>query len=331
MSDSAIQAEIINRLEMAVHPSFALLAGMKLDLFTPLKDGPLSAEELAGAIGVRTEKLTPLLYALVVSGLLTVEEDHFANTPEANYYLVRGRPAYIGERHKLWSWIWNAELQTAESIQSGVPQAKYDYTAMSKAELETFFRGTIAGAARSGRILVEQFDFSTYYSLLDAAGGSGGLAIAVTETYPHLSAWVVDLPSVTPFTRQFVDEAGASDRVKVISGDIVREPITGSYDVAILRAVIQVFSAEDARQVIKNVGAAVKPGGSIYILGDILDDTRLSPPNSVASNLVFINVYDEGQAYTEQEHKEWLVEAGFTEFGRAPLADGNEVIFGRKL
>ncbi len=50
-----------------------MLAGMQLDVFTPLKDGPLTAEQLAAALNVKAEKLSPLLYALVAAELLTVE------------------------------------------------------------------------------------------------------------------------------------------------------------------------------------------------------------------------------------------------------------------
>ena len=124
MSETTPQPEIIDRLEMAVHPSFALLAGMKLDLFTQLKDASLTVEEVAQVSDLKPDKLKPLLYALVAAGLLTVEDNRFTNSPEADYYLVRGRPAYLGDRHKLWSWLWNAELQTAETIQSGIPQAE---------------------------------------------------------------------------------------------------------------------------------------------------------------------------------------------------------------
>src|SRR2546423_933255 len=51
--------------------------------------------------------------------------------------------------------------------------------------------------------------------------------------------------------------------------------------------------------------------GGIYIIGQVLDNSRLSPPETVAGNLFFLNVFDEGQAYTEQEHQDWLTEAGF--------------------
>ena len=46
----------IETLADAVYPSFAMLAGMELDLFTPLKDGPLSADQIARAAGTDRAK-----------------------------------------------------------------------------------------------------------------------------------------------------------------------------------------------------------------------------------------------------------------------------------
>src|SRR6516165_12839220 len=65
----------IETLADAVYPSFAMLAGMELDLFTPLKDGPLTAEEIAGAAGTDRDKTVPLLQALVAIGLLKSDGD----------------------------------------------------------------------------------------------------------------------------------------------------------------------------------------------------------------------------------------------------------------
>ena len=41
------EENLIPRITAAVYPSFALLAGMQLDLFTPLNDGRMSAEQIA--------------------------------------------------------------------------------------------------------------------------------------------------------------------------------------------------------------------------------------------------------------------------------------------
>ena len=63
-----------------------------------------------------------------------------------------------------------------------------------------------------------------------------------------------------------------------------------------------------------NVGSVINPGGWLYVIGSgMLENSRLSPRTAVEMNLVFINVYDDGQSYTEDEHRSWLLEAGFDE------------------
>jgi len=69
-----------------------MLAGMQLDVFTPLKAGPMTAEQIANAIGVAPTRLRLLLYSLVVAGLLTEQDGRFSNTPEANQFLVKAIP-----------------------------------------------------------------------------------------------------------------------------------------------------------------------------------------------------------------------------------------------
>jgi hypothetical protein len=92
-----IKPTTISRHAFGVYPSIAMLAGMQLDVFTPLTDGPMTVAELASALSLSTQKLSRLLYALVHAGLLQLQGDRFANTPEADVYLVRGRPTYLGE------------------------------------------------------------------------------------------------------------------------------------------------------------------------------------------------------------------------------------------
>ena len=61
----------------------AMMAGIQLELFTLLKDKPRTLEHMAYALDVAPEKLRPLLYALVVAGLLNVVEGRFSNTTES--------------------------------------------------------------------------------------------------------------------------------------------------------------------------------------------------------------------------------------------------------
>jgi ubiquinone/menaquinone biosynthesis C-methylase UbiE len=326
------EENLIEKMATSVYLPFALLAGMQLDLFSSLKDEPMSAEQTAANLGVASAKLKPLLYALVVAGYLTVDSEVFSNTDAANRYLVKGSPSWVGDIHELLSTMWSAALKTAESIRTGSPQAKLDYSDMSQDNLRQFFQGEHPYAVEYGQDLVKRYDFSAYSSLLDVGGGSGGLAIAVTEACPHIQATVVDLPKITPVTHIYIDEAGAGNRVKVVSADVVRDPLPGSYDAAVMSAFIQVLSPDDARSAVQNVSKVMNPGGEIYIRGyGIIDDSRTSPQKLVGFNLVYINVYDEGQAYTEQEHRDWLEESGFGDFMRTILEDGSSIITARKI
>ena len=330
MTDSDPQPTTIEELEWAVWPSFALLAGIRLDLFTPLKDGPLSAEQLTDKLGVEADKLKPLLCALAAAGPLKVENSLFANSSEANRFLVRGLSTYRGGKHEVLLSNWQAGLRTAESIQTGAPQAKLDFAGASALELETFYRSNHAQAQRRGRELTATFDLSSHRSLPDVGGGSGGLAIAVTETHPHIQATVAELPTVTPITRRIVEEAGANGRVQVQSSDAINESLSGAFDAAVLSSFIQVISRDQARRALQNVGKVVNPEGAIYIRGDIVDDSSISPLGSVMRNLVYLNIYDQGQAYTEHEHREWLTAAGFADFERKILPDGFSMVRARK-
>jgi len=309
----------IEKLGSAVYPALAMVAGMQLDLFTPLGTGPMSAKQLAETMGLESAKLTQLLYVLVAAGLLTVEEGQFANTPEADNFLVRGKSTYLGGRHAFYTARYQEAMQTAASVRTGSPQAKLDFASMSLEALETYLSGLHPATMASGRDLLNHADFSSYRHLLDVGGGSGGLALAIAAACPQLHVTIIELPSVTQVTQRFIEQEGMTGRADVIMGDVVNGSLTGAYDVAVLRAFIQVLSPEEARHALHNLIQVLEPGSPIYILGQVLDNSRLSPPETVAFNLVFINVYDEGQAYTEHEYRSWLMKAGFTDFLRIIL------------
>ena len=48
-------------------------------------------------------------------------------------------------------------------------------------------------------------------------------------------------------------------------------------------------------------------------------------------NLIFLNMFDDGQAYTESEYLNWLTDAGFTDVSREPHMMGADLISARKI
>jgi len=199
----------VERLADAVYPSFALLAGMELDLFTPLKDGPLAADEIAQAAQTDRAKTTPLLHALVAIGLLKFDGAKFSNSEEADQFLVQGRPNYIGMRHRAYRRRWNSVLSVVETIRTGVPQRGMDYAALPNDVRESFYRGTFTECLAAGRELARSQNFSGIRSLVDVGGGSGGLAIAMAEAWPDLCVTIADLPATMAVAQRYINEAGS--------------------------------------------------------------------------------------------------------------------------
>jgi hypothetical protein len=62
----------------------------------------------------------------------------------------------------------------------------------------------------------------------------------------------------------------------------------------------------------------------------MLDDSRLAPVESVGFNLIFLNIFDDGRAYTEGAYRAWLTAAGLVDIERVVVAEGASIMTARK-
>jgi DNA-binding transcriptional ArsR family regulator len=308
-----------------------MIAGMKLDVFSQLAGGPCETAEIAKAMGVEPSRLSRLLFALTASGLLERHEPGFGNSPEAAAYLVKGSPRYIGGMHELLKQLWRADLETAKSIRSGRPAALHDFNAMSDDELSAMLRGLQPLASITARELANRFDFSRCGRAIDICGGSGGLIATLCELHPGMNGVLYDLPRTARLAEPLLRATPGGDRVAIEAGDILHASPSGSYDAAILRALVQVLAPGEAALAIAHSAAALRPDGVIYIAGPgILDDSRLALAAAVYVNLDFLNLYDSGASYTKSEHARWLEAAGCGDMQRITLPNGSGIISATK-
>jgi len=321
----------IDHIREAAFTPMAVRAALQLDVFTPLAQGPMTAVELAEALGVQPRRLESLLYQLVVSEFLKFHDGRFANSDMSAYYLVKGTPNYLGGIHGVWTEQFNALMRTADSIRTDTAQAKIDFAGMSPEELGGFLRGLHGMSVAAGRSLAQQPAFAQARSLIDVGGGSGGLSIALCQAHPQLQATIIDLPSVVPIAAEMVAEAGLADRITVDTADVLDLPLEGDFDVATARALFQVLSADQCQKMARHIGAGVAPGGTLFVIGFITDDARTSPAFSVGMNVMFASMFEDGQVYTESEYRSWLGDAGFADITREPHMMGNSLMRARKV
>ncbi len=179
--------EVISHF-MEYFSAVAILAAMQLDLFTPLRNGPRTYEELAGDLAVDPRRLRMLLSTLASTKLVTLSDGRVANSPAAAEFLVKGRPKYMGGSHELYSDLFSAVLPTAQSIRTGIPQSEHDWDSLPDEQLRAVLRGLNAGAAAQGRVIARDHKFDRFGTILDVGGGGAGFAMGACEACPNLTA-----------------------------------------------------------------------------------------------------------------------------------------------
>ncbi|WP_426238244.1 methyltransferase [Pararhizobium sp. DWP1-1-3] len=331
-SESAIpEPTLIQSLQASIAPAFAMHAGVILGVFTALGDATLTGAEVARTLNVDPRRLERLLYALVSAGLLESCDTGFCNGPEAATYLVQGKPGYIGEEHQLLDELWRADLLTATSIREERPAAKHDFATSDPEASLAFFRGTAPSALSFGRRLADMIDFEGVHSAIDIGGGPGHSLIGLRETKPDLQVTLLELPASIMLAKTLLADEPLANGVRFEAGSIVEAPSSTTHDLAILKAVIQVLSREDAAKTIRNTYASLNSAGRILISGvGILNDDRVSPSEAVFYDLTFMNLYPEGASYTRREYRDWLSEAGFVDIAFDAMPSGSQLISARK-
>jgi SAM-dependent methyltransferase len=113
--------------------------------------------------------------------------------------------------------------------------------------------------------LLRLFDFPPAAAILDIGGNSGELARAIAAAYPDASLTVFDLPLVCRIGVEHLKDAPEAARIRFVEGDMRRDPLPASMDVAIFKSVLHDWPEAEARQLLDAAAKALKPGGALVI------------------------------------------------------------------
>jgi hypothetical protein len=311
----------------------ALHAGVKLDLFTPLATGSLTAAELAAKLTVPVRGLAMLLDALAALQLLDKEGDRYAATPFAGKFLSRSAPGYLGHiilhhHHLMESWS-----RLDEAVREDTPVRRRVSHEPSAEERESFLMGMFNLAMLNAPKVAAQVDLSGRRRLLDLGGGPGTYAIHFCQQNPQLQGVIFDLPTTRPFAEATLKRFDMAGRIRFAAGDFLAGPIPGGFDVAWLSHVLHGEGPEGCAQLLANAVSALESGGLLLVQEFILDADRAAPLFPALFSLNMLLGTPQGKAYSEPELNELLQEAGLVEVKRlaAALPNGAGIMAGRKI
>lgn len=313
--------------------SAALHAGVKLDIFTPLCDAPLSAPELANKLELSERGLTMLLDALVALGLLEKEEKRYRSSTFSAEFLSSNSSKYLGHIIRHHHHLMSSWFQLDEAVRSGGPVRNRLSHEGEDIERESFLKGMFNLAMQMAPTIVNQVDLSGRSHLLDLGGGPGTYAVQFCWKNPDLKATIVDLPSTRDLAEKTISSFDLHDRIDFIAGDFQDDTLSGSYDVAWLSHVLHGEGEQGCANMLKKTVDALEPGGLLLIQDFILDDNRNQPLFPALFSLNMLVGTPEGKSYSEGEIREMLNAAGLENIERLPidLPNGAGIIKGYKV
>jgi len=302
------------RVALAYRSSMALFAAAELDVFTPLANGTMSAEEVARVCGSQPEPTRLLLDACAAEGLLIRTGDRFENTPIADAYLVKGRPAYIAHGLKFAEDLYPAWGRLAETVRTGRPAMPQETVlGDDKAKTRAFVYAMHERARGISAVLPYNVDFSGRRRLLDVGGGPGTYSITLVRQTPGLTSTIVDLPGVLEVTREIITQNGAADRIELMSGDYRSVTFGSGYDAALLSGVMHRETPETCRLLLQKAFDAMVPGG-LALVSDVFfdNDEKNTPPFAIYFALNMMLMAEHGSAHAKTEMSAWMEDAGFS-------------------
>jgi ubiquinone/menaquinone biosynthesis C-methylase UbiE len=326
--DSASQGPnpgLIMQLALAYRASAIFFAASDLDVFTQLGSGPLTAAEVATRCQAAPEPMRLVLESCADSGLLVRDGDRFANSATADMFLVRGKPAYLGESLKYARDLYPAWGLMTQLLKTGRPTLPPEtILGDDKAKTRAFVMAMHERARGIGSVLPHNVDLAGRRRLLDVGGGPGTYSVALCRQTPGLTATVLDRPGVLEVTRELVDAAGFGDRVTLLAGDYLTTDFGSGFDAALLSGMMHRETPQNVNLLLKKAFAALQPGGIVMVSDVFFDDDRMNtPPFATSFALNMMLTSDHGSAHAKTAMERWMANSGFRNITRHDMPKPN--------
>lgn len=293
----------------------ALVAAIELELFTHIAAGEHTVEEIARAAKASERGVRRLLDAMVALRYLRKKGSRYALEPVARQFLIRGGEFYVGDAAKTTRLHWDSWARLTDVVKSGRPLERVDSEEKAREYFPTLVKALFPRSFLAAQAAVASLGDRArkrIQRILDVAAGSGAWSIAFARGIPQARVTILDLPQVTPITRQFAERFGVADRFEYLEGNL-REVDFGRdrYDLVILGQIIHAEGPEWGKKLVKKSGQALRDGGLLLIAEMVPNETRTGPVAPLLFSLNMLLHTEQGDVFTLREYRSWLREAGF--------------------
>ncbi len=276
-------AEDLSTIAFGFMASKALFAGLHVDIFSALADGPKTAEDLAKDADVPLNRIVMLTTALSSIGLLVIGDDmKIQNSPAAQSFLSKQSKYDFGDylRYQIDQQMYPFLLQLNAVMKGDLSDdaiASYRHWMTDEEQASVYSESQHTGSLGPGRTLARKVDLATATSLLDVGGGTGAMTISLCNAYPNLNATIIDFPNVAEIGWRFISEAEMVDRVRYIPGNAVNVQWPSNQDAILMSYLMSGVPGEDVEKLLRKAFETLAPGGKLMVHDFMVEEDRRGP------------------------------------------------------
>jgi C-methyltransferase len=287
-------------------PQLARIA-IELDLFTPLSNGPLDADELANTSGLAVEGVRRLADYLVAAGLLTKSGLQYSLTPTADKFLVRNSRAYAGDLILGFTsrLFWDSVVG---SLRSGEPAAlleRFDQDAW----VESYRESRVASSLGMWQAAAIPAPGQPLVRILDLACGCGIKSYILAQAHSSVRVTCVDQPAVLDVARDLAERMGLADRVTMIPGDLLSIRLgEGAYEACLAGQITHYLTEDQNQDLYRRVNTALVGYGK-FVIDVPMSGEKITEDATFLSLVLWAN--SGGTAYAYENYDRLLRASGF--------------------
>ena len=317
--------------------SRVLMVAVEKGVFSELTKGPKTLEQLIAHFKWHPRASRDFFDALVAMQALDRSDDgKYSNSQEADLFLVRDKPSYIGgllefssvRLYELWLKLENL-LETG-GCQAPEEQEGRDFfaeLARDQPAFKNFMRGMTGLATPQAEVIAAKFPWGKFKTFVDVGAAEGALPVRVCLAHPHLTGVSYDLPPSQALFEEYVASFKLTDRLKFAKGDLREGPLPKT-DVITLGHVLHGSSEEQRKTAIKKAFDALNPGGALLIYDAMVDPARRKNLTGMLSSLNIMLETVAGFEATTEQCSNWLKDAGFEKIVVEPVIGPNWMVYG---
>lgn len=314
----------------AYRKTAALVAAVKLNIFTTIGSQAMSPDDLASRTGASARGLRILCDYLTVLGLLKKQNSAYSLPHIAGIFLDETSPFAMGKSIDFLAapemvdlFLRDPAAYVRQGGSNGLAHVSPDNPVWVR-----FAKAMMPFAAVAAKGVVAHI--STFadppYTVLDIAASHGLYGIEVAKAFPDALITAVDWAEVLTVAKANAERAGVADRVRLIAGNALDLEWGGDFDLILLPNFLHHFSFDTCVSLLRKVKSNLAAGGQALSVDFVPNEDRTSPPIPVMFAFQMLATTPGGDAYAASELDAMAKHAGFRGAISRPLSPTPETL-----